>query len=1065
MPEIKNNFLQGKMNKDLDDRLLPNGQYRDAQNIQISKSENSDVGAVQNIKGNNYAYNATPLNLASGVETIGYYKVSLTGEIFWFVTNFTGNDTVSSKDMLYATESINGIDTVCAIYYWNANQPNTPPQAIINSFRLNFSKNHPILHVNLIDNLLFWTDNYNQPRRINLRQATGQAIGTFYIDDNYLEDKISVAQYSPPSAPKVTMSAESSSDVDSLHIRDKFVKFAYRFQYENNEYSLMSPFTQTCFHPGKGKNFNNATFVADDAGMLSSADESNAVKETIVESMQNLANRIALFIDLPCNIDKSNVGACDANGILTGTSHNIDNPNPNGSISDGDILLTAKGDEYIVNGGNKTTTLTTSTSVSPSIINDTRLYFFNNVADYDDKMQIKKIQILYSESDSAALKVVETLNFNEIKSDITHRVEPISNNIGKLIYGYKYIYNSIKPIQTLPESELIRVSDVIPVKAHAQEVSGNRVIYGNFKQNRSLDTAVNKSSFLITNGDQTKFNDQYLLSSVKSNREYSVGLVLSDRYGRQSTVFLPTTSTTFVDPKTGTVTNGASSWTHSALKVTFNNTIGDPYQVDTNPLGWYSYKVVIKQSEQEYYNVYAPTIVDNIPSGNVRSWLVLHGDNVNKVPRDVTDVNTETGTQGSQTRLLPKILDLNGTQTQQSGNSFVDVISIGNKEEQGFGSNSIDDFYLNEKGPLLAELPDGYGRNNIPNTTFNNLVVLETDPFKSALDIYYETSTAGLVSHLNAAITETLGVVPSSIALSASSFAEATASGNTVAAITSTDTNSNPVNTPTYSIISITDANGTNRSGAFTISGSNLLTGEAFEFTNTNTDDYTIRIKVTDNSGNTLTQDKSISVTNSNPTINVGIALTIPASTISGTAIRTITGTNGSAKTSANTNNLTFSITNGNSAGKFSINASTGVLSTASSVTSGDSYTLTIQVSDVGNATASDTLSITIGSASRTAFWRSNSGYTFASTAVDAPTLVQVYFENTSGNPAGNLPEIGDTVYDSATGIGKFDSGAATNGTGGYWHSMCGPSYCQQEEALFVFKTTNSGVVVAKQTG
>ena len=35
MPEIKNNFLQGKMNKDLDDRLLPNGQYRDAQNITV----------------------------------------------------------------------------------------------------------------------------------------------------------------------------------------------------------------------------------------------------------------------------------------------------------------------------------------------------------------------------------------------------------------------------------------------------------------------------------------------------------------------------------------------------------------------------------------------------------------------------------------------------------------------------------------------------------------------------------------------------------------------------------------------------------------------------------------------------------------------------------------------------------------------------------------------------------------------------------------------------------------------------------------------------------------------
>ena len=35
MPEIKNTFLRGKMNKDLDDRLLPEGEYRDAQNIEV----------------------------------------------------------------------------------------------------------------------------------------------------------------------------------------------------------------------------------------------------------------------------------------------------------------------------------------------------------------------------------------------------------------------------------------------------------------------------------------------------------------------------------------------------------------------------------------------------------------------------------------------------------------------------------------------------------------------------------------------------------------------------------------------------------------------------------------------------------------------------------------------------------------------------------------------------------------------------------------------------------------------------------------------------------------------
>lgn len=40
------------MNKDLDERLVPNGYYRDAQNVEIVTSEGSNVGSVQNILGN-----------------------------------------------------------------------------------------------------------------------------------------------------------------------------------------------------------------------------------------------------------------------------------------------------------------------------------------------------------------------------------------------------------------------------------------------------------------------------------------------------------------------------------------------------------------------------------------------------------------------------------------------------------------------------------------------------------------------------------------------------------------------------------------------------------------------------------------------------------------------------------------------------------------------------------------------------------------------------------------------------------------------------------------------------
>ena len=52
MPEIKHQFTGGKMNKDVDERLVPNGEYRDAMNIQVSTSEGSEVGTVQNILGN-----------------------------------------------------------------------------------------------------------------------------------------------------------------------------------------------------------------------------------------------------------------------------------------------------------------------------------------------------------------------------------------------------------------------------------------------------------------------------------------------------------------------------------------------------------------------------------------------------------------------------------------------------------------------------------------------------------------------------------------------------------------------------------------------------------------------------------------------------------------------------------------------------------------------------------------------------------------------------------------------------------------------------------------------------
>ena len=63
MPELKKNFTAGKMNKDLDERLVPNGEYRDAMNIQVRTTESEDgagnAGTIQNIPGNKKIAEAT----------------------------------------------------------------------------------------------------------------------------------------------------------------------------------------------------------------------------------------------------------------------------------------------------------------------------------------------------------------------------------------------------------------------------------------------------------------------------------------------------------------------------------------------------------------------------------------------------------------------------------------------------------------------------------------------------------------------------------------------------------------------------------------------------------------------------------------------------------------------------------------------------------------------------------------------------------------------------------------------------------------------------------------------
>ena len=101
MPEIKNTFLSGKMNKDLDERLIPKGEYRDALNLDLSTSESDDVGSLQNTYGN--TVQSTVSSYIPGAKCIGSVVDKENDKIYWFISG-TNIDAIAEYD--FATGAI-----------------------------------------------------------------------------------------------------------------------------------------------------------------------------------------------------------------------------------------------------------------------------------------------------------------------------------------------------------------------------------------------------------------------------------------------------------------------------------------------------------------------------------------------------------------------------------------------------------------------------------------------------------------------------------------------------------------------------------------------------------------------------------------------------------------------------------------------------------------------------------------------------------------------------------------------------------------------------------------------
>ena len=244
MANLVRNFIKGRMNKSVDERLVPNGEYIDAQNIRMGSTEDSEIGAVENTKGNEQlttlVYPPTGDALSGQATCIGSYADGAEETIYWFVhdPNFTAVGATGKLDLIvsYNTRTDNLRYHVVSI-----DDPTDPTNV---RTTLNFDPQYLITGVDLVDDLLFFTDDFNPPRRINVTKAYPEPSAS-NVDSGLLEDDILVIKRPPSDAPEVVTQILDGDR--NRYMEDRLICFAYRYEYEDGEYSATSQFTDPAF--------------------------------------------------------------------------------------------------------------------------------------------------------------------------------------------------------------------------------------------------------------------------------------------------------------------------------------------------------------------------------------------------------------------------------------------------------------------------------------------------------------------------------------------------------------------------------------------------------------------------------------------------------------------------------------------------------------------------------------------------------------------------------------------------------------------------------------------------
>ena len=247
MPKFTRNFTAGKMNKTFDERVVPNGEYIDAMNVRMGSTENSEFGVIENTKGNLSLTTLKFQNTLLSVDArcIGAYEDGSIETIYWFVHDPSFPLGATGKlDLIVSFNTTTLSLTYHVITINNGGNVDTT---------LNFNPEYLITGVNKIENLLFFTDNYNAPRVINVTSSYAfpnngapilDAAGP--IGQALLEESLLVIKRPPVESPTVEL---KNAPGEQNFLEERFISFAYRYLYADGQYSATSQWSDIAFSP------------------------------------------------------------------------------------------------------------------------------------------------------------------------------------------------------------------------------------------------------------------------------------------------------------------------------------------------------------------------------------------------------------------------------------------------------------------------------------------------------------------------------------------------------------------------------------------------------------------------------------------------------------------------------------------------------------------------------------------------------------------------------------------------------------------------------------------------